>query len=317
MALNPDIRLKVRHFFKKNRKIILIIVVALILLITINRILISFKTPTAPQTTYTPNISILDTSSKVPEKVAESFDEFIEQYVIYCNTKDYVSAYNLISDDCKKNFFGNDYNNYVEYVQDKFSSRKKYAIQNYSNYDNKYIYSVKLFDDFLATGLTNQAYRYQEEMMVASYDENKNIVFSVGNYIESQDLQYMAANDYVKAEVTEAVVKYSFIAYNLKITNRSDYTVVIQDGNADTNEVVLNVDGEYRGTEDTTSIVLKPGETKQVSVAFSKFYDSDATVEGLMLNSVRVMENYTGNPDTAEEEIANAVDKFSMTISFK
>lgn len=317
MVINPDLRLKIRHFFRKNKKIIIIIVVIFLLIITLNRILINMRVPDAPQTTYTPNVSILDSSSEVPTKVANEFETFIEQYVVYCNTRDYVNAYNLISDDCKKNFFDNDYDNFVEYVQQKFNSRKRYSIQNYSNYNDKYIYVVKLYEDYLATGLTNQDFRYQEEKMVASYDENKNIVFSVGNYIGTQTLQYMNSNTYLKAEVTKATEKYSFIIYNLKLTNRSDYQIVIQDGNAEENEILLDVGGEYRINEDDSTIVLLPGETRNVSVTFSKFYDSDATVNALILDSVRIMENYTGNPETAEQEIENAIDKFSMTISFE
>ncbi len=42
---------------------------------------------------------------------------------------------------------------------------------------------LKLYDNFLATGLTNQKYRYVEEKMAINYDEDGNIVFSVGNYM--------------------------------------------------------------------------------------------------------------------------------------
>jgi len=317
MPLSTDFRLKIRRFWRKNKKIIIFVIVVLILIITINRILISMKKQDSPTTTYTPHVSVLDSSSEVPKKIASSFEEFIDKYVEYCNKKDYVSAYNLISEDCKKNYFNNDYNSYVEYVKNKFDQPKRYAIQDYSNYDGKYIYNVKIFNDFLATGLTNETYMYQEEKMIASYDENKNIVFSVGNFIKSEDLQYMASNEYLKAEVTKAIYKYSFVIYTLKLTNRSDYTIVVQDNNADTTEVMINVAGEYRGLEDNMNIVLQPGETKIVNLTFSKFYDTDTVVQSLIFDAVRVMEYYTGNPDTAEEEVANAKDKFSMSISLE
>jgi hypothetical protein len=204
-------------------------------------------------------------------------------------------------------------------VQQKFTTTKRYAIQSYSNYNDKYIYSVKLFDDFLATGLTGQSYKYQEEKMTISYDENKNLVVSVGNYIETNNLQYMASNDYLKAEVKSVIVKYSFAIYNLKFTNRTNYTIVIKDGLTDTTEIGLVINNEIRGALDDFSIVLAPGETLEASVSFDKFYDSDAEPTGIVLDAVRVMENYTENPESteiAESEIENAIDKFSMTIAF-
>lgn len=318
MTINPDVRLKIRKFFKKYGKLIIIIIFALILVIIINRLLISNNAPDAPTTTYTPHTTVLDSSEDVPEEVADSFEVFIENYVKYCNNRDYVSAYNLISEDCKENFFGNSYNNFVNYVSEKFDGTKSYAIQSYSTANDKYIYSVKLYDNFLATGLTNQTYRYVEEKMAISYDEDGNIVFSVGNYMESQELQYQASNDYLVARVTKSVEKYSFIVYNLELTNRSNYTVVVQDGNTDDTEIYINIGDETRGcVEEETDIVLDPGETKNVAISFSKFYDSDSDVDGLVLNAVRVMENYTGDEETAQQEIDNAIYKASMTISMQ
>ena len=318
MTINPDVRLKIRKFFKKYGKLIIIIIFALILVIIINRLLISNNAPDAPTNTYTPHTTVLDSSEDVPEEVADSFEVFIENYVKYCNNRDYVSAYNLISEDCKENFFGNSYNNFVNYVSEKFDGTKSYAIQSYSTANDKYIYSVKLYDNFLATGLTNQSYRYVEEKMAISYDEDGNIVFSVGNYMESQELQYQASNDYLVARVTKSVEKYSFIVYNLELTNRSNYTVVVQDGNTDDTEIYINIGDETRGcVEEETDIVLDPGETKNVAISFSKFYDSDSDVDGLVLNAVRVMENYTGDEETAQQEIDNAIYKASMTISMQ
>ena len=317
MAIDPDIRIKLRHFWQKYNRIIILVVFAIILIIIINRILTLNKEPDEPETSYTPNVSVLDSSSEVPDEVADSFEDFIESYVNYCNNGDYVSAYNLVSDDCKQNFFGNSYNDFVEYVSEKFGTGKRYAIQNYSNTDDLYIYSVKIFDDFLATGLTNQSYRYVEEKMTVSYDDNGDIVFSVGNYMGSETLQYQASNEYLKAEITESLQKYSFIIYTLKLTNRTDYTIVIRDGNADSTEIYMDIGNEARAAEDDgTTIVLEPGEVETVSLSFSMFYDSELEPEGIVLNAVRVMEEYTGDSETAEEEIENAIDKFSMTIAF-
>lgn len=317
MTIDPDLRLKIRHFFKKHKRKIIVIVVAVLLVILVNRILMARRSMQAPQVTYTPHISVLNNTSKVPDKVANDFEDFIDKYINYCNNRNYVEAYNLISDDCKKNFFDDSYNSFVDYVSQKFDSTKRYAIQNYSNYDGKYIYTVKIFDDFLATGLTGQAYRYQEEKMTASYDEDKNVVFSVGNYIQSKKLNYMASNDYLKAEVIEVMQKYSFSVYTLKITNRSNYTIVIKDGYADAIEVGLYVGQELRGTQDNdTKIIISPGDTVTTSLAFPQFFDSSTEATGIVFDAVRVMENYTGNPDTVDSEIENAVDKFSMTIAF-
>lgn len=319
MALNPDLRIKIRHFFKDHYRLIVLIIVIFLILILINTFLRGKRNTGTPPTTYRPNKAVLDSEeATAPDKVEESFEKFIKDYVGYCNNRNYVAAWNLISDDCKKEYFSDSYDSYVYYVQQKFDGNtKRYAIQNYSNVDGKYIYNVKIFNDFLATGLTNQSYVYQEEKIIASYDKDKNVVFSVGNYIGTNKVNYLASNDYLIANVTEVVEKYSFSTYKINFLNRTNNTIVIKDGLTGEWEVGLAIGEEVRATSDNeTKIVLEPGESKVVSISFEKFYDSKLEPDGIVLNSVRVMNNYTGNPDTAEDEINNAIDKFSMTIGF-
>ena len=318
MAINPDLRLKFRHFIQDHYRVIIIATVIFLVLIIINRFLTLRKPSNQGTTTYTPNVAILDSrESSVPEKVADSFEDFIADYIGYCNNRNYVSAWNLVSEDCKKNFFGDSYNAFVEYVQKKFNGNtKRYAIQNYSNIDGQYIYNVKIFDDFLATGLTNQRYVYQEEKFMVSYDDDKNIVFSVGNYMGSKTLNYMASNDYLRIEVTEEIQKYNFVFYRVKFINRTNHTIVIQDGLSGDWEIGMSIGNEIRHEVDNSNIVLGPGESKTALVSFEKFYDSPNEPEGITFNAVRIMDVYTGNPETAEIEIENAIDKFNMTVSF-
>ena len=317
MAINPDLRLKVRHFFRDHYRLIIIVLVIFVVLVIINRFLIKDKYTGAPQTTYTPNKSVLDSTSEVPTKVAKSFEDFIEDYVGYCNNRNYVAAWNMISTECKQKAFGNSYSTFVEYVQQKFDGNtKRYAIQNYSNLDGEYIYDVKIFNDFLATGLTNQRLTYQEEKFKVSYDDDKNIVFAIGNYMGTETLQYMASNDYLRIEVTSSIENYNFIKYKINFINRTNYTIVIQDGLSGDWEIGLSIGNEIRPTIDDLKIVLGPGESKETLLSFEKFYDSPYEPEGIILNAIRVMEHYTGNEATAESEIENAIDKFNMTIGF-
>lgn len=317
--VNGETRIKIRHFFRKHQKAIMITIVVLVILIIVNKLLTNMNLQKAPTTTYTPNVPVLENGKEVPKKISNAFEEFIDKYIGYCNNRNYVSAYNLVSEDCKKNYFGNNYDSYVNYVKQKFNTTKRYAIQSYSNYDDKYIYSVKIFDDYLATGLTGQSYKYQEEKMTISYNDKKELVVSVGNYMDSKKLQYMASNNYLRAEVTEVMEKYSFVVYNLKLTNRSNYWIIIKDGNAGGAEVGLMMNSEVRPDLDDNSIILEPGGAIETSVSFDKFYDSDEEPRGIVLDAVRIMENYTVDSDdekVIQSEIENAVDKFSMTIAF-
>lgn len=309
--MKPNTRLKINKFIKKYGKLIGIVILAWLFILLLNNFLKRSQAPKKPTTTYTPHTAVLDSGSSSPKKVQNSIEKFVEEYVEHCNNKEYEKAYEMISEECKKNNFIS-FEDFKSYVNNKFNSKKIYSIQNYSNYDDKYIYSIKLYDDVLATGLTNSTYRYQEEKITVSYDENNNIVFSVGNFIEKEKVQSVQENEYLKVDVVNKIIKYSFEAYEVKFTNRSDKTIVIRNENVE-NEILLNIGAEYRTQMPGANIILEPNESTTAILQFNKLYDDGINSKSIIFNSIRVVENYID--DNPNEE--NSIYKFSMELGLE
>lgn len=308
MRLKADIELKLRRFFRKYGRALIVIGVIIAIIIGVDRLIKISMRNEKPQTTYTPNISVLDSTEKVPTKVQKNFEDFIDEYINYCNNQEYDSAYSMISEDCRNDYFGS-LSDFKAYVKNKFTTKKSYAIQSYSIYHKKYVYTVKLFDDFLATGLTGSSYKYQEEKIVASYDDKHNLVFSVGNFIEKNPIESVQENQYVKVDIKNQVIQYDYEQYTIKVTNKSDYTIIIQDGEADDKEIQINLGQEYRPNENTDEIILEPGEATTIKPVFQKFWDDGDETKEVIFTSVRVVE-------PIDEENYNTIDKMSMTMGF-
>ena len=160
-----DLRLKIRHFFKKNAKIIFIIVCIWAIVFFVNMFLKNYKPPVDLQTTYEPHKAVMDSTDSVPEKVSNDVEKMLEEYVGYCLEGNIESAYAMLSDMCKECSFNNNIDEFSSYMLNKIGSAKRYAIQNYSNNGNTYIYQIKYSGDLLATGLTNTTYSYTEEKL--------------------------------------------------------------------------------------------------------------------------------------------------------
>ena len=60
---------------------------------------------------------------------------------------------------------------------------------------------------------------------------------NAGDYIYHSDINSISENQYLKVDVVDKVVNYSIEQYEIKFTNRSNYTIVIADG-GETDEVV-------------------------------------------------------------------------------
>ena len=103
--------------------------------------------------------------------------------------------------------------------------------------------------------------------------------------------------------------------YTIKITNRSDYVVVLADGEVDAEEVLLDLGGEYRSQINAiTDMILYSGQSKTYDIEFTKFYDDGDTSQALVFNAIRVLDSYNGQLSATEEALENAIKKYSLKI---
>ncbi len=316
-----DFRLKVRHFFRRNKRLIIIILIIWAIIFFINMILKNMPRELVPETTYEAHTSIMDSGSSTPESLKQPIEDLIAEYVGYCNEGNYQKAFNMLSADCRKYEFQDKVENFMTHVLSKMPIPKKYSIQSYSNvkYGGKklYIYEIKYTDDLLATGLTNSTYQFTSEN-ITFYQGDDGLEMNVGNYIYHTDIKSIAENEYLKIDVIDKVVNYSIETYEVKFTNRSNYTVVVSD-QQENDEVILRLPNEVRSASQIQNIVLKPQEDITLKFVFPKFVDDGDESQALTFSSIRVMEKYSGVEDvdeaTIQSEIDNAISKFSMEVN--
>lgn len=323
-----DIRLRIRHFYRNNKKIVFITISLIFILFTVNQYFKNRKVDLKPETTYKPHTSVIDTSSKVPTSSSKTIEELIEEYMNYCNSNNWAKAFKMLSEECREYSFNNSIDDYMEYQYTKMPTPKKYAIQDYSNDGNLYIYQVKYTDDFLATGLTNSVYSFTEEKMVFKKVGNGEYEMSVGNFIDFHNLKNIFENDYIKVDLKNVVRYYSMEQYRIQFTNRCDYPIVIAN-NVEEKEVCLKLSsGDFRERLDVTNeIVIGPHDSIVKTFKFTKFYDNDDDSQSIYFNSIRVLKEYDGvktdlgeNEEIVEEqnlEEQNSIAKFGINLPIK
>ncbi|HIT70735.1 MAG TPA: hypothetical protein IAD08_02320 [Candidatus Scatovivens faecipullorum] len=316
-----ELRLRFRHWVRKYRKVIFVVFVIWGLVFLINLYMRNRKIEPVPTTTKEPHTAVIDQTSSTPKSIQTPIEDMLKEYIGYCNEGNYQKAFNMLSEDCRSYEFDNDVEKFMSHVLVKMPTPKKYSIQNYSNttYGNKkiYIYEVKYTDDLLATGLTNTTYAYTSEKFTFYEDDNDQLQMNAGDYIYHSDIKSISENEYLKVDVVDKVVNYSIEQYEIKFTNRSNYTIVIADG-VETDEVVLSLPAETRKRSETGDIVLAPQEAITLNFTFPKFVDDGDVSQAIVFSSIRVMEKYSGTEDideaTIQSEIDNAISKFSMEV---
>ena len=308
-----DIRLRIRHFFKKNSKIILVVLIIWLLLLIANIFLKNQEPEIERKTTYEPHTPIMDSIQKVPEKLKQPINELIETYFNYCNSKQYENAYHMLSQTCKDEYFPS-IEIFKQYVDIVFNEDKIYYIQDFSNKDNVYIYRMRILEDIMKTGLTGKKdLSYYEEKVIIE-EKDGQLFLSIREHITTDELDGVYEDDYIKIWLEEKAVGYETEKYTIKIKNKTSNYAVLVDGTEES-EALLKVGIENRKQlDDNLTIVLLPEKTETYELTFTKFYDEADIADTLIFGAVRILKNYTGLSITREEEMKNAVKLYSIQI---
>lgn len=304
-----DLRLKVRNFFKKYKKLLIIIIIVWAIIIAINYFLKQLNENQKPTTTYEPNKAVMD-DSEVPKALQEPINNLIGEFVGYCNDKNYETAYSMIDADCKEISYPT-IDSFKAYVDNIYTTKKIYNIQNFSNVDNNYIYNVRILDDIMATGTNGNGYLYYEEKFVLK-DTDQGLKLSIGGFIEKRELNISTEDEYLKIEIPYKIVEYDTETYVVKITNRTQNPIVLLDDSI-SNEIELSLGNQRRNMQNSSEnlIMVNARESKTVKLYFTKFVDDGNIPEKLMFNAVRVLQSYAGNE---QNTVDNAIDKYSLNI---
>ncbi|HOZ54557.1 MAG TPA: hypothetical protein PK993_00710 [Clostridia bacterium] len=315
MNYRAKIQLKIRDFYQKYKLIIFIVLIIWTCIFVINRFLGNQNNNLlTPKTTYDPHVSVMNTNKEVPEKLQQPIQTIIDTYFNHCNNGEFQKAYDLISEECKSNYFTS-YKLFENYAKEIFGNTKKiYNIQSYSNLDNTYIYKIKILEDILANGTTT-GYGYYEEKITIKGDDSNNLKINIGNFVSKENINIFAEDEYLKIEVLGKTVKYDSEIYNVKFTNKSEYPIVLAN-NKEEFEIGIYIGDQTRAINlPIGNITLSPNSTQIRNLEFTKFVDDGKKSDVLIFNAIRVLQSYSGESSKYEQEINNAIKLYSLTLN--
>ena len=294
MDFKSRITLWLRHFWVKYRRLVLVIFIGWLIIFMINTILKNRPKQEVLKKTGDKDTAII-TDNKAPARYQDKIKTVMDNYIKYCNEKDYQAGFDLLTDDCKEYLFDNNVIMFQKYVDKLFDTKKIYNYQSFSNFDGHYIYDVTILEDVGATGTTGNYDPYTEKFTFIRQNDG-DFRIATGDFIRKVkvDKQFEDKNIIVKLDYYYQ--SYSKIDYEITVINRTDKYIDIADGTVGS-EVTLNVNGDKRTAVNLTNaeIVIRPGATEKFSLIFDKYFDDTKKATQINLNCVRVLENYDGS----------------------
>lgn len=296
MDFKARISLWARHIWVRYRRVIIIGFVVWFIVFVINQMVKNRPILNVLDNTFNPDFSVI-TDDEVPSGYQTQIKKVMDDYINYCNNKNYDEAYALLTDDCKSYLYSNRIGEFKTYVDTLFKTPKIYHYQNFSNTDNYYIYDVTIMDDIGATGTTGNYDTHIEKFTFVRQKDGKFKV-STNDFIRTVKLDKQQEDENIIVKVQSYNQSYNKIEYIVTIINRTDKYLVLADGTLGM-EITLNLNGEKRSATNLSNaeVVIQPGQSDVYSLIFDKYFDDNKPPRELNFNSVRLLEKYESYVD--------------------
>lgn len=300
-----------RYWNQNRRKIILIaaIVVFLFILIQIvNNLLANTQEESVAkrENQNKPTTSVM-TQTKVSEETTNNNTEIIQQFVELGNQKKFQEAYNLLTEDCKEESFGNDVNQFINnYANEIFSTPKTYNIELWITRFDVYTYQITYYENnLLATGGANKNKNYEDYITIQ--EQGEELKLNINNFIKKEEINKSQTINSIGITVNNKKMYRSYETYTITITNYSNKTIQLNDGQNSKDICLIDKnDVEYSSVIHEIpmeSLVFEPGMQRTLNIRFNKLYDSEREIEAIKFSNIILDVQNTQTQDTQKTEI--------------
>ncbi len=294
MTVNNFIR-----YWNQNRKKIIIIIAIIALLIILLRVVNNYlKNAPKPEVNNPLSNQTIDktipmqstiTGTSVSEEVTKQNIDYIKEFIEYCNQKEYQKAYNLLSEDCKKEYNDN-INNFVnQYCNNIFTTSKTYNLELWIANEGKYTYKIKYINDnLLATGGANLNKNIEDYItIVKQADETK---LNVNGFICKKELNKTQKYKDVEIVISSKTSYKNYETYEITIKNYTDKTILVSDGKSSKNICLVDQNEvEYAAFLDEVpleNLEIPSKYGRRMTIKFNKIYDIYRIIEKMRFKTI-------------------------------
>lgn len=244
------------------------------------------------------------TDKEISKKTNESNINIIDNFIKLCNEQNPKDAYNLISEDCKKEVFPTEQifiNNYYSKI---FNAQRQYKYESWSAIGNSYTYKIKLYNDdnLLSTGGANTTYVEEYYTIVRNSKEEK---LNINNFINKNELNVENSSTNISIKVKEVAKFFDYETYTIEVKNKTNKEILL-DSKEKTNTMYLLDENQNKYVSYSHEIAndklwLRAGETRSIKIKFTKSYSSEIEIKGIVFSDIILDYNEYKNTSNKSE----------------
>lgn len=303
------IRLRINNFIRKHKDKIkdlgqklLMVAMGIFIAIIILSVISNFDggmTDDDIANVYKPTQTIikgLDVSKEQFEKDSNLVNTFLN----FCNNKEVEQAYNLISDECKKEKYPTIEEFKKYYYNDIFDKKRECNLQAWISESNYIVYKVRYTNNMLATGTYDENNVYEDYITLNRKNNTEKI--SIGSFIDSEEYNIVTKNDLIEATVVEKKRYISDEEYTIYVKNITDKTILLDNLKSNRTIWLLGKGTQYAPYHNklfVSNLKIEPGETQRIVMKFMKNLSSDTKSKKIQF--ARVIKDYAAYVENQNE----------------
>lgn len=297
---------KLWKYYNQNRLKVWTVILAIIFGFAIIRSLnMSFKNKDSKSNTEEKNSNVGSYSNEsksmvnggsVSNSYSEDFGKLIEQFFTYCIEHDWYRAYSMVSDDTKQVFYQTEEIFESNYCKDKFEGDKQFSFQSWSSSDSLFIYQVKIFDNMITTGKTND--NYVEEYV--TIDKNRGeFKLNLNSYLGRELINKKTENEDLSVQIINVDKYLDYQVYTLSIKNKNNFSILL-DTRRKTNTCYVKdkSDNKFEAVlyeNKYEDLKFESYEMKTVKIKFNVVNRKNLEIKSINFTDIVDNEGYAGN----------------------
>lgn len=284
---------KLVRFYNQNRHIVWVVILSIAAVIVVIQILDKFayeKNNTSKNVNISNNNNIdynysIITGQEVNKNVSNVVDEFIE----FCNNGQIENAYEMLSEECKKNIYPSLEDFTKKYYNKIFSKKRAYNCQAWISQGITHTYRIDFTEDMLATGSPAQTSIVDYYTVVKNNDEYK---LNINKYIGNQFINKAGNQDEIIIYIQKKNVYMDYEIYTLEIVNNTTSTIKLDNMESTDNIYLEDNNGQkyfwYNHEILESDIVIEKRRTQKIDVKFNKEYNTNIQIEKMVFEKIMI-----------------------------
>lgn len=242
------------------------------------------------------------TGKKLDDDKLKTETAVIKEFISYCNEKELQKAYNLLTEECKEQMYNTLEIFEKAYYNDVFNGQKKIAsVENWVNNT----YKVRIAQDMLETGKSNEGYAKQDYMTIQEVEGEKKL--NINSYIGYTKINKTTEQEDITIEVASKNTYMKEEEYTLKVTNHTKNKIIL-DQRHDVKSIYIQ---DSKGSKHSSysheltepNLTVPAGQTKTVTIKFYSSYIATKKIEKIVFSNALLYNDLENQEIQIEAEV--------------